>query len=228
MTNPEATDKPPLIIHAMDAARMSDRVSGTVVRDGIILSYTESPLDGRAAHMTFDADAITHGYTGPNSQHEDGTLLACRNLILAMNRHGAAWDETTLIEGPPPVDDQCGAQNGTAVLRIQVVRALVDPAIWKQAKAEGGFTDETRIGMLADAMCAPIVHKVDKLKGKPRDGLILAINALDVPGFGHPSVVERFRREHGTWADDQGFAAIWVVGPTLAMVSPLTSKTKVP
>ena len=47
-----------------DSFNMSSQVKGTTRRDDVAIGYTESQLNGRAAHASLGPDGISHGLSG--------------------------------------------------------------------------------------------------------------------------------------------------------------------
>lgn len=190
-------------------------VSGVVRIDDTPVAYTESIIRGHAAHASAGPDGITHGFKGPPSQGEDGTLKACEHLIEAMNRAGATWKRPTLAKNEADDADAVAHRldGAKGELRIQVVRARNDPSFWEQAHRANESVAHGSSDELADELRAPIERKAKKIPPKQRPHLVLALNAMDTAGYTMGDVAGVFQKNHGEWAKAWGFQEIWLVGP---------------
>lgn len=99
----------------------------------MVIGYTESRLDGRAAQASLGPDGINHGLSGSPPTNEAGTMETCSYLIAAMNKAGSTWGQPVLAAAHDDADAICGQlHGGSEVLRIQVVRAQSNAAFWKE------------------------------------------------------------------------------------------------
>jgi hypothetical protein len=203
-----------------DGIRITDHVSGTVIRQGQVVGFSESLRDGRAAHGTITADgSVDHGFTGPSPTNETGTLDACQRLVRHLNAEGRQWTlPTALTEGLPHVD--CRVESTADVcLDIQVVRAMTDETHWHEVSLKGGrqvVGEATEEG--AHALKRSVECKQNKIPLVERAGLVLVLDANDTPALAFGPVVAKFHAVHGAWARSVGFQAIWLVGPMIGMV----------
>jgi hypothetical protein len=211
MTEPDEKGNVTVVI--ADTIGVSAHVKGSVLIDQTVVGYSESLHDGRAAQASLGAEGITHGFTGKTPKNETGTMETCGYLIEAMNQGGAIWNRPSPSE-EEDTDAICTrSDGGTEVLRIQVVRAQVDPKFWKTAHINEGSVVNTTVVELANELQAPIKLKADKIPCERRLGLVLALSAIHTPGYVVGNVAEEFRKAHGEWARSLGFQEIWLVGP---------------
>jgi hypothetical protein len=197
--------------------RLSDHFSGTVIRDGKVIGFSESLRDGRAAHGDARNGAVDFGFTGPTSIGEEGTLEVGRVLTIVLNAADPGWIAPTALATEPHIDIYISnTDTARPPMAIQVVRAIVDPTHWKQIALLGG---DNQVGVpvqeLAAHMRRAIELKVSKIDEAVRPSLVLALNAIDTPAIAFGAVVEEFRTVFGNWAREQHFEAIWLVGPNL-------------
>lgn len=201
-------------IRITDSFKLSSRGKGTTRRDDVVIGYTESQLNGRAAHASLGPDGISHGLSGSPPTNETGTMETCTYLIAAMNRAGSTWDQPVVASAHDDADAFCGQLNGgSEVLRIQVVRAQSNAAFWKEVHVNHRATMSGTPVDLAGELKAPIAHKAGLLQPAQRGQLVLALSALHTPGYALGDVAEKFREHHGVWAGSIGFSEIWLVGP---------------
>jgi hypothetical protein len=199
-----------------ECLRVFDHATGTVIRQGEVVGFSESLRNGRAAHGDLNASgSLDHGLIGSPSKGEDGTLETCRMLVSILNEPLAQWIlPVALSDSLAHID--CRAESIDAQqppLDIQVVRAMTDPEFWAQMAIhrKGERTEDVKIG--ADYLHAAIVLKAARIPSPSRSGIVLALNAIDAPALGFDAVVASFVLTYGEWARQQGFAEIWVVGP---------------
>ncbi|WNL48102.1 hypothetical protein RKE25_10915 [Dyella sp. BiH032] len=214
MSKPD--DNKSVTVRITDSFKLSSQGRGTTRRDDAVIGYTESRLNGRAAHASLGPDGISHGLSGSPPTNETGTMETCTYLIAAMNRTGAGstWGQPVLVDEHDDADAICGKLNGgSEVLRIQVVRAQSNAAFWKEVHVNHGATMSGTAVELATELKAPIAHKAGLLPPAQRGQLVLALSALHTPGYVLGDVAEKFREHHGAWAGSMGFREIWLVGP---------------
>lgn len=188
------------------------------------VAYTESLLNGRAAHASLNdaTGVISHGFVGNPAQHEEGTLLTCQTLVAVLNQQGGDWSAPVVVE-EPHVDAVCASlRGGVDNLRIQVVRAQTKKAFWKAASRHGGNSAAGNDAQLADELAQSIQFKADRIPFDDRKKIVLALNALDLAGYALGDVAKMFRTHHGRWARSIGFMQIWLVGPVHALTHRLT------
>ena len=190
-------------------------------KSGEAVRVHDSETEVRADADMLPAGGLALKTTGQSRQGEDGTLATARLLVSKLNTQGEAWGEPRTV----PEREGCdciaeSAQSGHGRLRIEVQRAIVESSFW----AESGRTGSAREYPDPDDAAAVLRVSVEKkalhLSGSTTD-VVLALNALDAPGYAFEVVSERFRVSHGQWAAALGFRSIWVVGPTEALTHQL-------
>lgn len=196
---------------------MSAHASALQRRDEEAVGYTESERQGRAAAASMGKDGyLSYSLTGSSPQGEEDTLRACQILVSRLNQAGDGWEQPRLLcDGP--VDCEAVHREATGrKLSIQVVRANVDPALWRTLNQTGrieesGFAKEAVVEQIKAAIEAKATDR--KLPARARDGLVLALDATRLPVSGFDAVVREFRSNWGDWAHKLGFDAVWLVGP---------------
>jgi hypothetical protein len=182
--------------------------------------FSESERRGRAASATLREDgSYSYSLTGPSPQGEEDTGAVCEILVRKLNSAGGDWKEPT---GSQAGDDgeAVDRQDAKRILRIQVVRAIVDQELWQKCararKIEGAGVSKEE---LARQMKAAIEAKADvrKIPVACRRGLVLALDANRLPVLGFDTVVEEFRSRFGGWTRALGFDSVWLVGPDAAL-----------
>ena len=207
-----------------ETLRVSDHFMLEVQHEGRTVGFRESDRGGRAASADDHGNgSISMALIGTSPQGEEDTLDSCRVLVRAMNRMGETWNDP--IVGGNDID--CLATNATNVavepLRIQVVRAIVDPEMWRALASFGTLTkSDVGIEEVTDLMAEALQKKLDprKIPLKHRSGLVLALDATRLPALAFDSVVKTFQVRHVAALTGTGFRSIWIVGPT----EPLTKR----
>jgi len=208
--------------------RVSDHFGFLAERNGKIVGFRESEREGRTAAADINDDGTPfYSITGTSPQGEEDTLSTCRNLILALNKTGANWNEPNLGDG---VEDCIAANRNDPSKRIsiQVVRAVVDDDLWKRLNLEGKYEDEeSREEDLAKLLKKAIAKKANdhKIPTSIRRSLVLALDANRLPILSFTGVIEKYHDLYEEWTKKQGFREVWVVGPNDSLVKRLdTSK----
>lgn len=198
------------------AYRASDHVAGTVVRAGKVVGFSESLREGRAASGDANpSGTLDYQFTGPTPKGEQGTLETCRVLVRAMNVLQPTWTHPDTLSDLPHIDCRVARLDGQSPpLDIQVVRALADPVFWQKVGRDGrGDGVAVSPHDLAQLVRSAIELKVGRIPTTARSTLVLAVSALDSPALAFDTVVDEFRNQFTAWAQEQGFLAIWLVGP---------------
>ena len=169
-------------------------------RGGITTSSDQQP-DGRVSLVV----------SGLSPQGEEDSLPACRILIQAMNQAGASWSQP--VESIEP-DADCEATDSlTAVrLKIQVVRAIEDPILWKALNQQGAIERMIEPADFVSLVRTAITKKL-KYPVAQRARLILALDANRLPAMTTYDVLTKIRTELKDWLPSIGFQEIWLVGP---------------
>jgi len=205
--------------------RGGDHLSATTTRNGKIVGFGES--EGRGRTASGDADdsgTVTITLVGSSPRGEEGTIQACQRLILHLNAHGESWSEASEVAGTQHIDaiaDSAGTNTGET-LKIQVVRALTDPGFWKSLGHSGNATLTLSLSECTDILRKAIEFKAEKIPSDIREDLALVLDANDIPGLALDPVAQEFVARYASWARDQGFRGVWVVGPWKEMVNKLS------
>lgn len=215
-----------ITVQVEDRMHMQDQVQAHGQRNGEDVFFTESELEGRASSARDEAGMLELDMRGSSPQGEEDTRPACVRLMQHLNQQGADW--TTLKSGSEPADYTLEGASGSAQTQdVQVVRANAAQDIWRDLAATG---QHTSVGVIAQAVLTlreAIESKAQAARIPPalRPSLILALDARRTPHLAFGQVVREFRSTHGAWAAQQGFRAIWVVGPLQQLVSRLDVTT---
>jgi hypothetical protein len=131
----------PRIVEALcsDTMAVTSHDTGVTIRDGKAVGFAESSGRIRITSGDIEADGtIKHSLSGMASKGEEGTLDTCRILAEQLNIGGASWHELVLSKRPH-TDALLRVEAGSDLdaLRVQVVRAVVDPAFWATLSKTG-------------------------------------------------------------------------------------------
>jgi len=204
---------------------MSDQLSALHRRKDKTIGFTESARQGRSASAGQKGDG-TFSYTlnGSSPQGEEDTLSACRILVNKLNNAGGNWNQPTISEGI--VDCQAvDSQRDDRKLYIQVVRANVDPELWKTLNREGKIERKGNSTALAEQIKSAIDTKAQKIAAANRPGLVLALDATRLPVLGFDAVFEAFCSKWSPWASTLGFNSVWLVGPDESLTWQLDTRS---
>lgn len=103
-------------------------------------------------------------------------------------------------------------------LVVQIVSVPVEPTIWRDLTAKGGFEMS---GTIDDAV-AMIRRALEHKKGKAT-GTILVLDAAHFAAFVGPSLIHAYCDRHGDPEHEFALAEAWLVGPTSRSTFRLTS-----
>ena len=190
--------------------------------EGEATAFTESTRGGQASGAQLTGESVSGVQVGQPVQGEADTESCCKTLVRHLNDEGGAWVDLE-IEPPnePDLDGRAVDSRGTVPpLRIQVVRADVDPTPQLQLRREGRAEQTSQRTVLADQIRTAIDHKSNPRKIPPqgRHNLVLVLDATRRPDLTLDRVVADFRTRHAKAVSTLGFAAIWLVGPVRSMV----------
>jgi hypothetical protein len=124
-----------------ETVRFSDHIMIEAQHEGRTVAFRESERGGRASSADDHGNgSISMALVGSSPQGEEDTIEVGRILVRAMNQIGQTWNEP--VVGKEDVD--CVARNATSAtavpMHIQVVRAIVDPEIWRTLASSGTLT----------------------------------------------------------------------------------------
>lgn len=200
-------------------ALAADYALAVTVREGKTVGFTESAGRGRTASGDAARAGVSLKVEGSSPQGEEGTMATCRRLVQALNATGQHWREP-VERNEKDVDAIATGRNGAA-LKIQVVRAVTDRDFWQSLDRDGAAAIVLPVAEAALLLKQAVEHKTGKIDAVTRQTLTLALDATDVPGLALDVVVDVFNADHGDWISAQGFAGVWVVGPTPKLVHQL-------
>jgi hypothetical protein len=129
---------------------------------------------------------------------------------------GEAWNEPHRRERTDDTDCEAesAARPGGGLLRIQVVRAIADPVVWRTLSEARTLAASHTAEQVADWMADSVKRKRDQIPPRQRGELVLALDAIRLPVCAFDSVVSSVRERHGAFLESTGFQSVWVVGPT--------------
>lgn len=196
---------------------LSPHVSGLGTRDGESFAFRESERAGRTSSADLEDDGTaSFGLKGSSPQGEEDTLETCRVLVGRLNQDGANWENPVLGSGVVDCASRDAGDPDT-VLSIQVVRAITDPAFWRELNETGevirrNILQTTLVHLLKQAIEAKANDS--SIPRGSRSDLVLALDANRLPVLGFDTVIRQARESLGTWAAELGFKSVWLVGPT--------------
>lgn len=202
----------------------SDHVLATVKRNNEIVGSSESQGRGRAASCDhLSSGKVRIDVSGVAPRNEEGTMATCQRLLARINEGSVKWGELAEAKGVPHIDAFAPGEgeNAGSTLTIQVVRALTDCNFWQSLGVDGRAMLELTLPEASDMLKKAIHFKAGRIPADSRQTLTLALDATDLPGLALDTVVAQFKRMHAIWVKTQGFASVWVVGPSVEMVHQL-------
>jgi hypothetical protein len=180
-----------------------------------------------AAAADQDVGDVVSSVRGRAPQNEQGSLQAARMVVSKLCTLGFSWHDVTdrtglARHGRRARDyenairvheaDALGIGDGaTPPLPMQVVRAVVREAHWKELGQRGATTPRNEsIDDLVAGLLASIEHK----KFHVGHGVVLVLDSSASPQFFAPGVVDGFRRRHGAQVRTLRWEAIWLSAVT--------------
>lgn len=169
-----------------------------------------------------DDDTIFLHISGPPSHHEAGALRASQSLVAHLNANGASWgDVVDVSEDPEKKDvDTEATDRSDALLRMQVVRADVSMALWRNLSS-GQVTLELKVSEFADR----VLGAIDKKRLRADPNVVLILDAGLVASHALDRVVNLVRAKMTGLPELAGFQSVWLVGPTDRLVWRLDGTT---
>jgi hypothetical protein len=173
---------------------------------------------GRAASGDVLSDtSATQEISGPPApQGEEGRLDTANLLVERLRELGQDWSQPYEVDF---ADIDCRADGDRGFLDIQVVRADKSDT-WRTLSRTGRASKAASPAILADALLE-VARKKARLPAAQLGNLLLAIDARDTPVFAMGGTIDSFRQRHLDQVARLGFRAVWVVGPTVALVARL-------
>ena len=188
--------------------------------DGRPIGFSESPRDGRSTAATLNPEAgLKFSVAGSSPQGEEDTIEACRVLAQRLRLDDASWSDPEPATGQ--LDCVIRHSDQKRTVNIQVVRAIVDPSLWRMLNLTGAVFREIPVTEAVTAIKNGVELKASdrKIPSKDRGAITLVLDATRLPGLAFHDVVDRFRAVHGSWISELGFSAVWLVGPTSSLAS---------
>jgi hypothetical protein len=213
------------VLHRRASLQVSSHLSALHERQGEAMGFSETARQGRTSNASLRNDgAIDMSLLGSSPQGEEDTEAACQVLRERLNLDGARWGSIT--DGNEPADRVfIDMDDGSRTLQVQVVRAIVSQDLWRDLNSRGAaqrlLSPATAITELQKAIEAKANDR--RIPKSIRPQLVLALDAIRLPGLAFDAIVRQFRSTHMAWAASHGFVAVWLVGPTSRLVWRLDS-----
>jgi len=150
--------------------------------------------------------------SGPVRTGERGIREVAEILIGRLNHDGAHWREPRCPDRSAReergIDCEAEDEDGNK-LQMQITRADSDKVFYRhQAKAGQADKVYANLVVLVNTWRESIARKAAGLAG--RKNITLALDAAEASPL--PDAILLFQQCHGTWATEQGFKDIWIVG----------------
>jgi hypothetical protein len=160
-------------------------------------------------------ETISYALTGKSPQGETDTLRACQILIRHLNNKGGDWNNPISVNEGLVDCEATDRKSQKHKLCFQVVRADVDPKLWKSLNNYGKVATAQNTEALVETIKSAITSKANerKIPKISRKGVTLTLDANKLPALSFDSVIEAFGSQWGAWASKLGFESIWLVGP---------------
>lgn len=201
-------------ITVREEAQVTSQLAALQERDGKAIGFTEGPRKGLSSSASQTDDGkVEFSLEGRSPQGEEETLQVCETLIHKLSESGLRWSDP--VEGLQDVDCEARDLDTDRRIRIQVVRAVVDPALWIEVAQSGSTNRAETIDEIADALRTAIESKANpcKIPESQRADITLALDASRLPGHVLDAPVSHFVEYFRDWAASLGFEGIWIVGP---------------
>jgi len=192
-----------------------DHIALEVKANGRTLSFRESEREGITTASDQRGERISLSLSGHSPQNEQDTLPACRVLIEAMNKAGAAWAVPELVDGPT-VDCRACDTRSASLLEI-LVRAIADEEFWRTINMTGSVKTVPLLADFVQMIHSAAKKKLNHYASADRSRLVLALDANRLPAVAFHDVVDTVRRELNVWLYELGFREVWLVGPTCSL-----------
>jgi hypothetical protein len=170
--------------------------------------------DPRVSGADVEPDgALSDHIEGRASPKVASELRAAQILAEHLNELGASWGQVSAPAGPEEGVDAV-ATSEQQTLRVQVTTPERDA--WSMlAKTPTLKRTDPDVDDAVDSIKEAIERKT---LFADRGEIVLALDATDSTRYALETVVDAFRKLHGTWATGIGYAAIWLVGPVASLV----------
>jgi len=206
------------VLHLRASVQVSSHMSALHERQGEAIGFSESARRGRTSSASLRTDgSVDMSLLGSSPQGEEDTEAACQVLKERLNLDGAHWGSPTA--GNEPADCVLiDTDDVSRTLHVQVVRAIVSQDLWRDLNSRGAAQRSLSPAAAVTEIWTAIEAKADdrRIPKSIRPQLVLALDATRLPGLAFDAIVRQFRSTHMAWAASHGFAAVWLVGPTLS------------
>lgn len=179
----------------------------------------------RILHAVRSGEVVESSIEARPREGEKNVPEVARILREHLNRAGAEWHEPEICANPPSRDER-GVdfilRHNTSRMECQVTRlGCKDHKLWHRIACGETVEITGPPAAWADEVKDAIARKARNTSPKDRESLTLVIDSIETPAFlmGVPS---EFQRIHGSWAEQLGFHAIWLVGPASSLTAQLT------
>lgn len=181
------------------------------LRDSEALAFSESEGAEFTRYASLEPDGtVLLNLKGLPPRNEQDSETVCDIFTSAMVRDGI---QAKLL-GRGQDDEDCVLSVHGERIGAQVVRALSDREFWQALDWQGEIgTVRMSVSTATMALRTAIEHKTT-IPPRQRGKLILLLDAYRVPAVSLAIVAKEFVRHYGHWAEQLGFRAIYVVGPS--------------
>ncbi len=218
----EKEEKSTVEVSVTDSLRMNGSVKIKAKRAGETIAFRESEEGRRASSADLAPNgSVISRVQGPPTEGEEDSLRTAQVLREALNAEGGDWLAPDL--GPVGTSVDCvlkGIANPAQRLEVQIVRAVIDSHFYRVLRKqelyeETGANPDALAHRLREAIASKSNDR--RLAAGVRKNLVLALDATRVSALSLPQVPASFRANYREWARQQGFKAVWLVGPTATM-----------
>jgi hypothetical protein len=150
--------------------------------------------------------------TGIPSENEHLTFETCAILVQRLNLDGGTWADPVQLDNRTGAGVDCEARDTRDPrhpLRVQVIRAEVDPTFWMRLRREGHAE-------LPPSTAEEAAHRIwtaiERKRLRAQRDVVLVLNAIRTPWLALRPIVVAFRRQYGPDTQGIGFKEIWIVG----------------
>lgn len=211
-----------------EAAAAGDFLTLLHERQGEAIGFSTQDPDGRASSAELLGDSgLRSSMEGPASQGEADSLPVCRMLMLRLNQDGARWVDVRKSQHDSIDGEIVESGNPSHTFAVQVVRANATQEVYRTLRKQGSYTETRSLVTAVATLRHAIEHKTPR-HGCADPSVVLALDATQLPGLAFDAVVRRFQLDHGRWAAQAGYRAIWLVGPQVRLVWRLDVATDAP
>ena len=163
-----------------------------------------------------DAGKITLKATGPTPTNEEDAGEICARFVRVLNASGGTWAEP--IPGDRDVDWYSTDLTGTGEKLQFQVRRVNSAKLWRTVGQKGFAEVALDDSKAAREIMAAIGEKSVKYPPEQKKSLTLLLDVGRTPSHTFSVVLQSFGRLHLGECKSAGFASVWAVGPSDALV----------